>query len=255
MSFLGQRFVSVCETISVANYLLHRLIKQSNSLFFGCVFFFKITTATPQTEPTCQAVMSDYSCHPIWASASVWNEGLFRDTNHHFGHFIFVPHAFIRANVSFSLKWSQIDLDGQFRLLYSDLQWHCRVFGVCCAGVLPAKQITQHDLSLLYSAELLFVVVVVVCFYFFCWSWNGDICCTACYMHATLQIFPHLLPDMQAKVSKCLGLWKWNAEARSFCFHSYFSQVEVKDETIETMKQNLKEICHFFQILRTKSIF
>lgn len=90
------------------------------------------------------------------------------------------------------------------------------------AGVLPAKQITRHDSSLLYSAELLFVVVVV-CFYFFCWSWNGDICCTACYMHATLQIFPHLLPDMQAKVSKCLGLWKWNAEARCFCFHSYFS--------------------------------
>lgn len=165
MSLLGQRFVSVCETISVANYLLHRLIKQNNSLFFGCVFL-KITTATPQTEPTCQAVMSDYSCHPIWASASVWNEGLFRDTNHHFGHFFFVPHAFIRANVSFSLKWSQIDLDGQFRLLDSDLQWHCRVFGVCCAGVLPAKQITRHDLSLLYSAELLFVVVVVVCFYF-----------------------------------------------------------------------------------------
>lgn len=77
-----------------------------------------------------------------------------------------VPHAFIGANVLFSLKWSQIDLNGQFRLFDSDLQWHCHVFGVCCAGVLPAKQITQHDSSLLYSAELLFVVVVV-CFYFF----------------------------------------------------------------------------------------
>lgn len=47
MSLLGQRFVSVCETISVANYLLHRLIKQSNSLFFGCVFFKNNNSNTP----------------------------------------------------------------------------------------------------------------------------------------------------------------------------------------------------------------
>lgn len=123
------------------------------------------------------------------------------------------------------------------------------VLGYCLQNKLP-------DMTWVYSTPQSFCLLLLLfVFIFFCWSWNGDICCTACYMHATLQISPHLLPDMQAKVSKCLGLWKWNAEARSFCFHSCFSQVEVKDETIETMKQNLKEICHFFQILRTKSIF
>lgn len=161
MSFLGQGFVSACETISVANYLLYRLIKQSNTLLF--LSSNNSNTANWTNLSSCDVRL----LMPPYMSFSVcMNWGSFQGHKSSFWTFLpcLVPHAFIRANVSFSLKWSQIDLDGQFRLFDSDLQWHCRVFGVCCAGVLPAKQITRHDSSLLYSAELLFVVVVV-CFF------------------------------------------------------------------------------------------
>lgn len=110
--------------------------------------------------------MLDYSCHPIWASASVWNEGLFRDTNNHFGHFfVFCSTCFHQSKCFFFLKMITNRFGWAIQIVWF---WFTMALScmVCCAGVLPAKQITRHDSSLLYSAELLFVVVVV-CFYFF----------------------------------------------------------------------------------------
>lgn len=108
--------------------------------------------------------MSDYSCHPIWASASVWNEGLFRDTNHHFGHFfVFCSTCFHQSKCFIFLKiiTNRFGWAIQIVLMYNGIVVYLgyAVLGYCLQNKLP-------DMTRVYSTPQSFCLLLFVFIFF-----------------------------------------------------------------------------------------